>query len=141
MIDVTIELIRITSRAPRKAHMTDACFDLFSDEEIVFQPHQTKLVPLGFKVQLPVGYEAQIRPRSGHSMRGNFEVVLGTIDEGYRGEVHAIVRNLLPNNISIERGTCIAQMKISQVPRVIMKIGKINPISDRGENGFGSSDQ
>ena len=140
MVDVIIELTNIFSRPPQKMHDSDACFfDVFCNDSIVLQPQEIKKIPLGFKIQLPRGYEAQIRPRSGNTLNRRLHCFLGTIDEGYRGEVNAIIQNLSEVPQCIRHGERVAQMKISEVPRVLIKIGKVDPYSDRQDNGFGST--
>ena len=139
MKEMIVELID-KNCMPVKAHLEDACFDLFAREEVVIAPLSTVLVPAGFKIQLPEGWEAQIRGRSGNSLKRDIKVILGTIDCGYTGEVGVIVfnsnRNLMVN---IEKGFKIAQMSIKEVPLVVLKEGIIDKETARGEGGFGST--
>src|SRR5699024_8054516 len=79
---------------PTKAHATDSGFDLYASEDVIIEPGGTVIVPTGIAVQLPEGYEAQVRPRSGVTSRTKLRVQLGTIDNGYVGEVGVIVDNI-----------------------------------------------
>ena len=79
---------------PTKAFPTDSGFDLYASEDVIIEPGETAIVPIGIAVQLPEGYEAQVRPRSGVTSKTKLRVQLGTIDEGYTGEVGVIVDNI-----------------------------------------------
>ena len=97
------------------------------------------LVPTGLFIELPVGYEAQIRPRSGLAFKKGISIVNapGTIDADYRGEIRIILINLSNEEFVIEDGERIAQMIISQHERVDwLKVEKLNE-TDRGAGGFG----
>ena len=78
---------------PKKAHKDDAGFDLVAVEDTIIEPNETKLIKTGLAVELPPGYEMQIRPRSGVTLKTNLRVQLGTVDANYRGEVGVIVDN------------------------------------------------
>lgn len=96
-------------------------------------------VPCGVALEVPRGYEAQVRPRSGRSLEGIW-VQLGTIDPDYRGEVSAIVANVgFQGDYPIRRGDRIAQLVIAPVPRVVFVAqDRLTPTA-RGEGGFGST--
>src|SRR5699024_4557501 len=79
---------------PTKAHATDSGFDLCASEDVIIEPGETVIVPTGIAVELPEGYEAQVRPRSGVTAKTKLRVQLGTIDNGYVGEVGVIVDNI-----------------------------------------------
>lgn len=99
------------------------------------------LVPSGFKIALPIGFEAQIRPRSGLALKKGVTLPNspGTIDSDYRGEVGIILMNLGDDPFVIERGDRIAQMVISPVTKALwVEAGSLNE-TDRGEGGFGST--
>jgi dUTP pyrophosphatase len=104
-----------------------------------FAPGETKKIRLGFILELPKGYEAQIRPRSGLSLKG-VQVQLGTIDSNYRGEVNAIVHYAdSMGYFEVHKGTRIAQMKIEKVePVTFVEVAELSE-TNRGGNGFGSS--
>ncbi|MBR7155717.1 MAG: dUTP diphosphatase [Lentisphaeria bacterium] len=126
---------------PRKAHADDAAFDLRSRIDIDLPVRRSVLVPAGFCMELPPGFEAQIRPRSGLALKHDIMLTNspGTIDAGYRGEVGIIVYNGGSEPFPVKRGDRIAQMVIAQLPEVeLAAAGELN-VSDRGEGGFGST--
>ena len=131
---------------PKKAHVGDAAFDLIAANEntIFIEPLGTALVPTGFKMELPFGWEAQIRPRSGNALKKKIQIANspGTIDSNYRGEVGVIVFNANKfETLTIERGDKIAQMVISKIPKVMLTRTSNLSDSERGSNGFGSTDK
>lgn len=111
------------------------------DEPLTIEPMQRLIVPSGFAMELPVGYEAQIRARSGLSLKHGICLAngIGTIDSDYRGEVGVIVINLGTESFTIEPAMRIAQMVIAKCEKVIWDESDILPSSVRGENGFGST--
>jgi dUTP pyrophosphatase len=106
-------------------------------------PGEILLVPCGFSMAVPAGYEAQIRPRSGLASKSGVTVVNspGTIDPDYRGEVKVALINLSNKAFSIERGMRIAQMLVVPVPRVRWEEVQELPDTTRGEGGFGHTGQ
>jgi dUTP pyrophosphatase len=126
---------------PRKAHHDDAAFDLRSRVDMVLPPGETVLVPTGLHIELPVGYEAQVRPRSGMSLKHSLLIVNspGTIDAGYRGEVGVIMHNLKSESFEVKRGDRIAQMVINKLPEVHFEFADELSETRRGEGGFGST--
>jgi len=98
-------------------------------------------IPAGIKIALPVGFEAQVRPRSGLAAKHGITVLNapGTIDADYRGEIKVILVNLGEHGFSIERGMRIAQMVIAPVSGVTWVETDTLPESGRGEGGFGST--
>jgi dUTP pyrophosphatase len=127
---------------PRYAHGPDedAGMDLHSVESVTLGPGETKLVPTGLAIELPAGYEAQIRPRSGLALK--YSITLpnspATIDPGYRGEIRVILQNLGREPFQISPGERIAQMVIARYEAVEWEEGELAD-SARGEGGFGSS--
>ena len=99
-LKVAIELCRPTAIKPRYMHIGDAGMDLYAADDVILKPGESKVVPLGFKMALPIGYEMQIRARSGLSLKTRLRLPngLGTIDAGYRGEVGVIMYNASPDN-------------------------------------------
>ena len=102
---------------------------------------QRFLVPTGLFIELPVGYEAQIRPRSGLAAKNGITVLNapGTVDADYRGEIKVILVNLSAENFTIRDGDRIAQMIISKHERVEWEISGELMNSERGAGGFGST--
>ena len=126
---------------PRKAHDDDAAFDLRSRVDVVIPSGKITLVPTGVFMELPVGYEAQVRPRSGLALKHGITVLNtpGTIDAGYRGEVGVILINAGENDFSIARGDRIAQMVIQQLSDVQLVAAEQLSDTSRGAGGFGST--
>ena len=126
---------------PAKAHADDAAFDLKSRADMSVPVNKSTLIPTGVFIELPVNYEAQVRPRSGLALKHNITLTNspGTIDAGYRGEVGVIMFNHGPEAFEIKRGDRIAQMVIAELPEV--ELLAVDELSDslRGSGGFGSS--
>lgn len=131
---------------PSKAHETDAAYDLRAAEDATMYHGEIKIVSAGFKMQLPVGWEAQIRSRSGLSIKGlTVKNGVGTIDSGYRDVLRCILTydpNTMDDNLNkftIKRGDRIAQMVISRIPTTKLLVVDSLEDSDRGEKGLGST--
>ena len=110
-------------------------------EDVVLKPLDRALIPTGIKIELPRGYEAQIRPRSGLAIKSGITLsnCVGTIDEYYRGEVCVGLINLSREEFTIKRGDRIAQMLIAPVVRAdIQVLGELSATA-RGTGGFGST--
>lgn len=126
---------------PERATAHASGFDLRACvvETIRVEPGQRSLVPTGLAVALPLGYEAQIRPRSGLALRQGLTLLNspGTIDADYRGEIGVIVINHGQEPVSIARGDRIAQMVVQRVPVVEIVPVDVLPPSERGAGGFG----
>jgi dUTP pyrophosphatase len=114
--------------------------DLRAVEDVTLEPGIPKLVPTGLTVEVPPGYEAQVRPRSGLALRHAIAMpnAPGTIDPGYRGEVRVILLNLGREPYAIRAGDRIAQMIVARYEPVEWVEGELAD-SNRGEGGFGSS--
>ena len=126
---------------PRKMTEHAAGFDLCAAvrESITIEPGRIALIPCGFSMALPAGWEAQIRPRSGLASRNGITLINspGTIDADYRGEVMTPVINLGQKAFVVERGMRIAQMVIAAVPVVEMVEVEELDETERGGGGFG----
>ena len=111
-------------------------------DDIVLRPLERAIIPTGFKIALPSGYEAQVRPRSGLAAKYGVTVLNtpGTIDADYRGEIKVILINLGQQDFTITRGMRIAQMVIAKVEKAIIN-AELESLSEteRGEKGFGST--
>jgi dUTP pyrophosphatase len=111
------------------------------DAVLVIEPGSRALVPAGFAVELPAGFEGQVRPRSGLAAKHGVTVLNapGTIDADYRGEIKVILVNLGQSPYSVENGARIAQLVIAPVTRVeTVEAGSLSQ-TERGEGGFGST--
>lgn len=97
------------------------------------------VIPTGIHVQLPEGYEAQVRPRSGLAAKFGVTAILGTIDADYRGEIKTILVNLSNEDYTVQPGERIAQLVISKVERAtFVEVDSLDD-TERGEGGFGST--
>ncbi len=148
MSDLPVRIFRISDEfkdLPLPAYMTEgsAGMDVYAavSETVVIEPMATALVPTNLKIELPPGYEAQIRPRSGLAIRN--KIILpnspGTIDTDYRGEIKVIMLNLSETPFEVNRGDRIAQMVISHYDRVKWEESDSLGTTSRGEGGFGST--
>ena len=105
---ISVGFKRLSDEAtiPTKAHPTDSGFDLYASEDVIIEPGETVIVPTGIAVDLPKGFEAQVRPRSGVTAKTKLRVQLGTIDNGYTGEIGVIVDNTsADSHVSVEAGS------------------------------------
>lgn len=113
----------------------------FLNDPVTLKSLERKLIPTGLKMELPHGYEAQVRPRSGMSIKHGITLVncVGTIDEDYRGELCVPVINLSTEEFTIQNGDRIAQMIVAPVTKADISV--VTELSDtqRGEGGFGST--
>jgi dUTP pyrophosphatase len=141
---LTISIIN-KSNNPLPAYATEGSsgMDLRAsiDEEVILQPLERKLIPTGLFIELPVGYEAQVRPRSGLAIKNGITCLNspGTIDADYRGEIKVILINLSNESQSLNTGDRIAQMVIQKVEQVHFEAVEILNETERGEGGFGHS--
>ena len=110
-------------------------------EPVVLQPMDRMLIPTGLFIELPIGYEAQVRPRSGLALKKGITCLNspGTIDADYRGEVGVILANLSKEPFTVENGERIAQMVISECYMGTLEIAEELNETERGEGGFGST--
>ena len=118
----------------------DAGMDLHAVENVTLAPHETKLVPTGLSIELPPGFEAQIRPRSGLALKHSITLPNSpaTIDPGYRGEIRVILQNLGRETFEIHPGDRIAQMVIAKYEVLEFEDGDVRQTTDR-DGGFGST--
>jgi len=160
MVEIKIEFTGNLKQMPTKGSEHAAGYDIHADiirtvelkhatmslserrriEYIAVIPGKSILILAGFKMEIPVGYEAQVRPRSGLALKKQVTVgnSPGTIDADYRGEVGVIIQNNGNIPFLIEQGDRIAQMVINEVPKVVL-IEKSVDGTERGSGGFGST--
>jgi len=128
---------------PSHASPGSAGFDLRAavEGELVLRPGERLLVPTGIVLEIPPGWEGQVRPRSGLALRHGLSIVNapGTIDSDYRGEVGVILINLGDAPCSLKRGDRIAQLVISRVEPIEWEEADSLESSGRGDGGFGST--
>ncbi len=163
MIDVYVEVIRDDVTLPYYANSYDAGMDVCAAEDRVIQPGETVIIPTGLKFAIPEGYEIQVRPRSGISLKTPLRLSNspGTIDAGYRNELGILLTNTSPEKDApddkpeyytleskgnqkgaylVKKGERIAQLVLAEVPRMNLKqVASVKEIgTDRG-GGFGST--
>lgn len=141
---MTIKIINKSAHPlPEYQTQSSAGMDLNANlaESITLKSLERKLIPTGLFLELPSGYEAQIRPRSGLAIKNGITVLNspGTIDADYRGEIGVILVNLSSEDFTINNGDRIAQMVIAQYETA--KWQEVNSLNEteRGEGGFGST--
>lgn len=132
-----------TNALPRYESTMAAGMDIRCNisEPVTLQPMERRLMPTGLFIELPEGYEAQIRPRSGLALKRGLTVLNtpGTIDADYRGEIGIILINLSQEPQTIEPGERIAQMIIARYEQAELKEVEVLGETERGEGGFGHS--
>lgn len=132
-----------TNPLPHYATKGSAGMDLRAnlDQAVELSPLERCIIPTGLFLELPQGYEAQIRPRSGLAYKKGLSIpnAPGTIDSDYRGEIGVILVNLSNQVIKIEHGDRIAQMIIAKYEQVEFNLSEELTTSDRGAGGFGST--
>lgn len=159
---IPIEYCHPDAKMPTYAHLTDAGMDIYLTEDVTIHPGETKLIPTGIKVALPLGYELQVRPKSGRSLKSKLRIsnTPGTIDAGYRDEIGIIVDNidqvikggeldeagrltgiLWGSDITLSKGEKIAQLVLSEVPKAVFyEVESVSTIENDGrKGGFGST--
>lgn len=111
------------------------------DESVVIKPLERLLIPTGLYLELPAGYEAQVRPRSGLALKHGLSVLNspGTIDADYRGEIRVILINLSNEEFVINDGERIAQMVIAKHETAVWELTESLGETERGAGGFGST--
>jgi len=127
---------------PKRQTPEAAGLDLYANvKKIVIKPRERKLIPLGVKIALPFGFEAQMRPRSGLAYKHGITVLNtpGTIDSDYRGELMVLLINHGEEEFIINRGDRIAQMVINKVEMADFIETEELPDSSRGSGGYGST--
>jgi dUTP pyrophosphatase len=143
--EVMISILKLSGHddMPLPRYMTEhaAGMDIFAavEREEIILPGQRKMIPTGLMVALPVGYEAQIRPRSGLALKHGVTLANspGTIDADYRGEIGLVMINHGDAPFVIRRGDRVAQMVVHRVCRVTWAVDKKLEPTGRGNGGFG----
>ena len=164
-VKIPIEFCHPNAKMPQYANLSDSGLDVFALEEYTINPGETKLIPTGVKVAIPIGYELQVRPKSGRALKTKLRVANtpGTIDAGYRDEICVIVENIEPpfkdieyhfddngkiiidsilhgSSYTIGEGEKFAQLVLMEVPKA--SFYNVENVGELGENrggGFGST--
>ena len=138
---VKIEKLRKDAFLPERAYDSDSGWDCRLPEDIMLLAGQRKLIKLGFRIELPEGWECQMRNRSGIVTTHGVMLALGvgTIDEDYRGEIMVPLFNFSKTIKKFNRGTKITQMVFKRIDKIRIIEAPVNIETERGEGGFGST--
>ena len=140
----TLQIKQISPNAtlPTRNFPTDSGLDIYASEDVIVTHTHSVIIPTGIAINIPPGYEGTIRPRSGKSSKTNLRVILGTIDAGYNSEIGIIADTLNKSEYLVRKGEKIAQLVIQKVELPQLEIvDQFDTQSERGEKGFGSSDE
>lgn len=131
-----IKLLSENATMPKRANSTDSGLDLYVSETTTIKAGETKAVKTDVAINLPHGYEAQVRPRSGKSLKTKLRVALGTIDQTYNKEIGIITDNIGNDDITVEKGERLAQLVVAPVVYPTPKqVDWFEKESDRGAYG------
>jgi dUTP pyrophosphatase len=138
---VKIKLLDPRAEIPRYETEGSAGFDLKTLNSETILPFETKLIKTGISMEIPIGWELQIRPRSGTSLKTKLRVANspGTVDSDYRGGLMIIIENTYKYPININSGDRIAQGILARAPQAIFELIETLSITARGSGGFGST--
>jgi dUTP pyrophosphatase len=139
-VEIKFQKLHPDAQVPSYAHTGDAGADVYSVVEVILQPSDRAAIPTGLAVDIPLGYEIQVRPKSGLALKHGLAVLNspGTVDAGYRGEIQVIVINLGKEAYTFVKGQKIAQLVLKPVIQAQYIEGELGT-SDRGVGGFGST--
>jgi len=139
---ITIKMQKISDLPlPTYAHKGDSGIDLYAAEEYDLKPMERKLIPTGLKLEIPHGYEGQVRPKSGLAINHGISHAnaVGTIDSSYRGEIKVPLINLSDKTYRIEKGKKIGQLIFAKVEEAIFEEVEELSNTTRNDSGFGST--
>lgn len=142
VVDVLVQLLDPDAASPAYAHPGDAGADLVSTVDVTIGPGERVKVPTGVAVAIPDGWVGLVHPRSGLALRHGVGMVNapGTVDAGYRGELHVLLVNHdRTTPATIRRGDRVAQLVLQRVGRARFHVADLLPGSVRGDSGFGST--
>lgn len=142
-VEIHVEICREGVQLPAYAKEGDAGMDVRAAEAVEIMPGKTVLVPTGLKVAIPDGYEIQVRPRSGLSLKTPLRITNspGTIDSGYRDEICIIIQNTSSSEpYKVEKGDRVAQIVLQRVPKIhFTQVESVKEIGSNRGGGFGST--
>ncbi|MFH1503206.1 MAG: dUTP diphosphatase [Candidatus Diapherotrites archaeon] len=139
MTDVKVKKINSEAIIPEYVHEGDSGMDVYSVNDCELKPGGRELVRTGLVFEIPIGYEIQVRPRSGLAIKKGVTVLNapGTVDSSYRGELGVILINHSNETYSVKKGERVAQIVLSQVEKMVLKeVGELSD-TERGPGGFG----
>jgi dUTP pyrophosphatase len=140
-MEIKIEQVHPDAKVPEYIHEGDSGFDLSSIVDYKLEPLERAAIPTGLAFEIPIGYEVQIRPKSGLALNHGIGVLNapGTIDSNYRGELKVILVNLGRVYYEIKKGQRVAQGVLSRLERAVFKQSDKLSDTSRGKGGFGST--
>ena len=139
---LTIKMQKVSDvPTPSYAHKGDAGVDLYAAEDTLLRPMERRLMPTGLRLEIPYGYEGQVRPKSGLAISHGISHAnaVGTIDSSYRGEIKVPLINLSDKPYKIEKGKKIGQIIFAKVEEAVFEEAEQLSETTRQENGFGST--
>ena len=142
MIRINVKLLTNDNQLlPSRKSSSDAGFDLRAASSELIEPKSWKLIKCGFSIEIPEGFEGQVRSRSGLALKSGMFVLNepGTIDSCFRGEVGVILANYSYQKFEVQKYDRIAQLVINQLPEVTLLAAENLSDTDRGQGGFGST--
>ncbi|MBA1347228.1 dUTP diphosphatase [Rhizobium sp. WYCCWR 11146] len=141
MIEIIFQRLHDDALLPSYATPGSAGMDLSAITISTIAPGDYAVIPTGLAVEIPAGWEGQIRPRSGHASRNGVTVLNspGTIDADYRGEIQVILINFGKKDFEIKVGMRIAQLVVAPAPQALPRFEESISPTERGSNGFGST--
>lgn len=138
-----LKFVKLSEEAVIPEYKTSgaAGMDVSSIEEVLLRPFERKIIKTGLSVEIPEGYEIQIRPRSGLSIKNGITLIncVGTIDSDYRGEIGIPLVNLSRSYYTIQKGERVAQLVVNKVEQAQIQIVEKLSETERGDGGFGST--
>jgi dUTP pyrophosphatase len=142
-IDIIVEKLENAKDIYLPEYQTEGASgaDVRAAEDTILEPNEVKAISTGLRLEIPYGYEIQVRPRSGLALKHKVTVLNapGTIDSDYRGELKILLVNFGKENFFIKRGERIAQLVVSPVTKANFIEGKVNFDTKRNSGGFGST--
>ena len=139
---LTIKMQKVSDvPTPSYAHKGDAGVDLYAAEDTLLRPMERRLMPTGLRLEIPYGYEGQVRPKSGLAISHGISHAnaVGTIDSSYRGEIKVPLINLSDKPYKVEKGKKIGQIIFAKVEEAVFEEAEQLSETTRQENGFGST--
>lgn len=139
MTDVKVQKINPEAVIPEYIHEGDSGMDVYSVNNMELKSGERKLIGTGLRFEIPIGYEIQVRPRSGLAIKKGVTVLNtpGTVDSSYRGELGVILINHSNETYSVKKGERVAQIVLSKVEKMLLEEIEELSSTERGSGGFG----
>jgi len=141
MATIKVERVLEDAIMPTRAHKTDAGYDLYTPIDVMVHGQEREIIDIGIRIELPEGFEGQIRGRSGIAANKGVFVLNspGTIDATFRGNIKTILFNTSKIPVYFKKGDRISQLVIKRIPEITLEEGYVSIESERGIDGTGSS--